>query len=393
MGTTVDVLKAIVTRWDGNHERTLAESPIYRYVQDRTRPTDEGRHPAVAFFADPISLLRGVLSTAGESNPQAAFAMGFIPTLGLDNFKGLGGTIEFVSNDFDSVSRLLVYLEPPKTGLLKLLTFPTSAAAPPKWISAHTSSYMRLNWDVEQAWSTIQNLYDTFAGEEAFERMIAQLAEGGPRIDLRKDIIDQLSGTFRLASEVANPEKLGTERYLAAIELKDEAAFAKTLAAIAKTEGFPGKPREFQGTTIYEFAGAPEEEKEEGAEPIPTPGIAVTHKNLMIASDVALIERVLRDDAAQESLADSQEYQRVARHYPEKTSSVSFQRSDVQLRALYEMLRSGQAEQLLGDTKIDFSKLPPFEAIRPYLTPSGSYMIPDEKGLFFSSFSLREAQK
>jgi hypothetical protein len=339
-------------------------------------------------------LVRSALTAAGQTNPQAAFIQGLIPTLGLDKFKGLGGTVEFVTKDFDSISRFLDYFEPPKTGLLKIFEFPTSANTPPKWVSARSSNYMRLNWDVETAYDAIRTLYDNFAGEDALERMIEQLAsaEGGPHVNLKKDVIDQMAGTFRVTSEVTDPDKLGSERYLVAVELKDEAAFSKTLAAIAKTEGFPGKPRDFQGTTIYEFPVSKDEDEKEDKDsgPAPTPAIAVTHKNLMFTSDVALIERVIREDSTQEALADTPEYQRVARFYPEKTSSISYQRSDVQLRALYEMLRSGQADQLLGDIKIDFSKLPPFEVIRPFLTPSGSYMVPDDKGLFFSSFTLRK---
>jgi hypothetical protein len=76
-----------------------------------------------------------------------------------------------------------------------------------------------------------------------------------------------------------------------------------------------------------------------------------------------------------------------------------FSRTDANLEMIYEALRSGKATGGADDAdgadgeggdkvRIDFSKLPPFSAIREYLPVSGSYVVPDENGVLFVEFSL-----
>ena len=57
------------------------------------------------------------------------------------------------------------------------------------------------------------------------------------------------------------------------------------------------------------------------------------------------------------------------------------------------MLRDGQAADSFPGmdelfSKIDFSKLPPFEVVAEYLAPAGGYWIGDENGVMMNTFSL-----
>jgi hypothetical protein len=70
---------------------------------------------------------------------------------------------------------------------------------------------------------------------------------------------------------------------------------------------------------------------------------------------------------------------------------VSFSRQDVQFKQIYELLQAGRAG-LLADSPLatfDFSKLPDLESLKKYMPASGGYMERDERGLKFTSFSLR----
>ena len=40
--------------------------------------------------------------------------------------------------------------------------------------------------------------------------------------------------------------------------------------------------------------------------------------------------------------------------------------------------------------KVDFTTLPPFEAVAKYIHPAGSYAQKDENGLFVEAFQLSE---
>jgi len=50
------------------------------------------------------------------------------------------------------------------------------------------------------------------------------------------------------------------------------------------------------------------------------------------------------------------------------------------------LMRNAGSEAVDG---IDFGKLPPFDVIAKYTSPSGSYSVPDKKGAKSVSFSLK----
>ena len=393
IGSRAETLKSILTRWDVTHDQTFAEEKIYSYIKSQCRTPNSDAEPPLIWYIDPVGIAMGVISSAGGANAFAA--IGVVSALGLDKFKGIGGTVELATEEFDSVSRTMVYMEPKPTGVLKFLQFPASPQAPPKWASAEASTYFSINWDVSQAFAAVDAIYDMVYGAGAMGRHIDTLAEDeeGPHVHIKSDIIDQLTGTIQVVGEPGGEQDDG-ERYVVALELKDEAKMGQILATLAKLPEFPGKPREFEGTTIYEISamGADDEEDEEAAEGS-VGAVAIHGKQLLLATDVTLLEAAIRPNAGNGSLAETPMYQSVAKQYPAQTSSISFQRTDLQLKSLYESFQSGDSEDLFG-LEIDFTRLPVFEVVRPYLTPSGSYLRPDERGLFMNSFSLhREGKK
>jgi len=385
VGSGVEGLKSILTRWDGKQARVLAENEVYSYIMEKCGDGKSGAQPPISWYVDPIGLIKGVIASAGGVSPQTAMMMSFIPALGLDKLKAVGGTLDLATEEFDTITRTLVYVESPTSGVLKLFSFPATTQAPPKWVTADANTYFAINWDVASAYDAAGALYDMFAGPGALERLVDELARSneGPKVHIKKDLIDQLTGSIQVAAlppaaESDDDEEAATDRYIFALGTKDEAALTKTLTAVSKTPGFPGEAREFQGTTLYE---------------IPTPtgaaALAISRGHLLITTDVTLLESVLRSGNEQDALVDSDAYKRISKVFPAQTSSIGFQRSDAQIKGIYEALRSGQADQFLSDVEIDFSKLPAFEVIEPYLTPSGSYMVPDERGMFMMSFSLK----
>lgn len=394
IGSSADALKAVITRWDGKHEQTFAENDVFRYLSERTRDENQNVAPLFTWFIDPIGLVKAIATTVQPGSPQVAMGLAFLPTLGLDKLKGIGGSGDFARGEYDSVSRTLVCIDHPATGVLNVFQFPAAALAPPKWVSSQVASYNALNWDSEKAYAAIETLVDTFQGAGSFSALIDQVAKNPQvgNIHIKNDVIDLLTGRIQVVGDFADPDKPDSERFLFALNVKNAAAFRTTLGKIANIPGFPGKAREFQGETLYEIAtGSRNEEGDEANKKPAAVGIAVTENCLMIATDVTLLEDVMRGNKNQETLADSPLYKKIADKFPAQTSAIGFQKQDVQIRSLYEMLRSGKAGDLFGeDLKLDFAKLPPFDVVKKYLPPSGSYMVPDGRGLLFVSYSLRD---
>ncbi|MEX0717703.1 MAG: DUF3352 domain-containing protein [Planctomycetaceae bacterium] len=384
VASDVSALEAVLARWNGRHEQTFADNAFHRYIQSRC--TTPGGTPVAAWFIDPIGLLTAALTSGEQADIQVALVLGFLPQLGLDSLKGMGGSMELGTAEYDSVSRTFIYVEPPVSGVLNVFQFPARDLTPPNWVTGDVASYSAGNWDVAGAYAAIEKLVDGLSMQPGmFKQLIDNISNepGAPNVHLKQDIVDQLTGRFHFVSDFTDPDDVETGRMLVALEVKDAAKMQGVLATIAQTDGFPGEVRQFRGETIYEveqqLPGA-------GAEAMKM-AFGVAQGHLMFASQVTLLEQVLRQDQDRRPLAESPVYKKVAAHFPEKVSMISYSRDAVAVQGAYKTLRSGQLGMLIPG--IDFSKLPPFEDLRKYLGDSGSYSVPDRNGALLVDFTLK----
>lgn len=413
----VSAIKGLLERWDGSSDSGLASAASYKLIMQKCAPKGDDQ-AEVSWYLDLMGLIQAGITLGSAENPQVGMAAGFLPVLGLDELKGFGGAMNVGEADFDNVTRSFIHVGDSK-GALRLFSMPAVEQTPAKWVHDNCSMFFSMNCDFQEGYKGVEGIYNTFAGEGALAKMIEDLAESedGPQIHIKKDIIDQITGRISVSSDVEEEEETSQERYVVAIELTNEAAFKKILAKAAKFPGFPGKARDFEGHTIYELGlgGIMEEEeeseeqsfrnladdeekedgKEEGSdeegvemeEAEMTPAIAIGRKHLFFGTDVEQIEQILRGKD-EDSLADSKIFKQVSKYFPKKVSSMSYQRADAQVKGALKALKSGQLDSVVGDN-IDLSKLPDFDDIKQYFTPTGGYVRPDEDGVFMENFNLK----
>jgi hypothetical protein len=401
VGNGTDTLKGVIARWDGKHSSTFGDNPVYRYIAEKG--ASDGPAPIAEWYLDPIALVTGMINGVDPNNFQAQLILGFLPTLGLDKIKAIGGTINMGTPKYEEISRTVIYVDPPRTGALDLLKFPATSQSPPKWVPANATSYMSLNWDLQAAWRGIGTLVDSFnpQGPGTFENLINQLAtqEGGPMIHPKKDFIDHLSGRIQFVSDATQPEQAGElpgGRMLFALGVKNVDGLKATIAKLVNTPGSPVTTRQFQGETIYELPSPAQLGNAAGGKI----GISIAQGNLMIGIPETLLEQALRGDV--EPLSASADYKRLATSFPAQASSIGYARQNTQLKTIYQMLRTGNLPGVApgagfpgggGGLPFDLKKLPPFSVVQKYLHSSGSYIIPDKNGAVMVSFSPRKASK
>lgn len=376
------VLESVLTRWSGEHPRTFASNEAYGYIIERCK--SENAQSLLTWYVDLIGLIKGAVASLDEPNLQAQMVLGFLPTLGVTNLKAFGGTLDLATSEYDTVSRTMIYVDRPTSGLLNVFQFPGIEQSPPKWVSAQTSNYYSLNWDIASAYDAVEVIVDTFQGPGTLAALVDSLADqpDGPKLHVKKDLVDQLSGRIQVAIEESDTDDIGNGPVIVALGIKDADKMKSTLSSIANTPGFPGTTRQFLGETIYEVPAAA---RPDGTQELVT--FAITNGNMMLTNTVTILERVIRGTSTEKSLADTDDYRNIAAHFPAKTSIIAYQKQDAQVRTAYEMLRSGAVGDQVGG-QIDFRKLPPFETVEKYLRPSGSYVVPDSKGVLMVSFSL-----
>ena len=374
----VSALESVLTNWGGESDRSFANNRIYKQIMEKCKTGNA--EPVLKWYLNPIEALRAGVNLAAEGNPQAAMAMGFLPVLGLNDFRGMGGTSDWATDGYEAISKTMMYVDQPPQGLLNLFRFPATDLTPPAWVGEKTQAYMAANWDVEAAYESVETLVDSFQGAGALDRMIDGIADdpNGPGIHIKKDVIDQLSGRLYMANQGVENLEQAIPKLLFSIGVRNTKTMQDFIAKVTKMEGVPAKTRNFRGETIVEFDAGEA-----------TVGLCVVNNAMLVSSDVSLIEAVIRGDRAQKPLGDSAAYRLVTGDFPEKTSILSFQHTDEQVKIIYEGARKGELGEadIPAEAKDLLAKLPPFEALQKYLPVSGGYTVPDENGVLFVNIS------
>ncbi|WP_166822671.1 hypothetical protein [Thalassoroseus pseudoceratinae] len=393
-GSTVDVLKESLVRWDGQHEDTFSGNSSYKYILSKCKYEDA--KPGVKWFADPLSGLQAGLRAAAAENPQVAFASAFLPILGVNNLKGMGGASYVAAGEFEEVSKTLLHVEQPVAGLLNLFRFPETDLAPPAWIPADVDGFTITNWDAAAAYTSIETLVDNFVFRQpgGLRAKIDEIAEqeGGVGVNIKTDIIDQMDGPIytvnygtgeAAASAIGTPTP-GMPKTVVALTLKDEKKMQGLVGKLLDNGGDAIEARDFNGETIYDLKVDPQAAGAAGAN-FSGVSFAVSKGLFIFSTDAKDLEQILRDKRV-EPVAELPEYKKIAAHFPAKTSMLSFQRRNSQLESVYEFAKSGQlGDQIPG---VDFTKLPEFSVIKDYLPMMGGYTVPDDRGALFVNFSI-----
>ena len=382
----MNTAKGVLSRWDGKHSDTFADNDNYNLIREKCSTDDEDG--LLVWYLNPMGLIQAGISQVAAQNPQAALVMGFLEPLGITALKAVGGSADMATENYDGISKTFLVIEQPTKGLMNVFQFPAIEQKPPKWVSSNASAWFSLNWDIAGAYTAVETMVDMFRGPGQTAAFIDQMAqqEGGPKVHLKKDIIDVVSGRIQVVMEPGKKkdDEKAQDRVVVALGLKDAKKFQATLTKLTKLPGFPGQAREFKGATIIEF----EVPDFTGNLEPKMAGLAIGKDQLMFSNDVTAVESMLRGDTDGDALVDSAEYKVIAEHLPAKASIVSFSRSDSQVEALWDMAKGGQASLFLP--MIDFSKLPEFDTVKKYLTPNGGYSVPDKKGVLFVSFGTKK---
>lgn len=380
------VLESILSNWGGGSDDSLVGNDVYSYIIDKCQTDGTALS---TFYFDPIGLFKKLVSTGslGEAGMGASMALGFLPTFGIDQLKAMGGRTEVGSGEFEVVSRTMIYSEQPPRNAMRVFMLDKAAQSPPSWVKEDASAYLAMNWKVGEAYDAIEQMVDMFQGAGALEGQIDRIASRGPGIHIKNDIVDQLSGELQF---VTAPSRAGANSpfggdQLFAIGLKDSSKVADLLARITAEPGYPGTSREFQGVTLYEI------EPGNGQ----TAGFTVANGKLLIGIGGNLLEQSLRNNDDVRPLSESDDFKRIAEHFPSDAVAVTFSRPADQYKSLYDLLQSGEAADSFPGmdeifSRIDFTTLPSFDQIKKYIQPTGGFWVGEENGVYMQGYTLKK---
>ncbi len=402
-----DYAEVLASRWLGlpSEGGVLADNRKFTSMMARCVGT-AGERPQVSFYVDPLEIVRQLV----PRNAGTTMVLAMLPALGIDGIEAVGGSAIIAPPDFDSISHFHVSLGSPRRGVLSLLRPKSGSTSPEAWVPDSVAGYSTINWDLASTLQGIERLFNQFRGDDALNETVFAPLNNRLDLDFRKDILDNLEGRITILQGFVRPVRINSGSNVYAVRLKNPEyvknnVLPKLLKQVEQrikvtTEGF-GK------LTAQVFE--PGREQAENNASIRMPEVCVAFiDDYVVVADSRYMMRQLADCSAGGSppLKESLEYQlisdRIAAQLQDKEcSAISFARPEESLQMFYELARDPKNRERLKEVSennpffkallsaLESRELPPFSVIAKYLAPSGGYLVEEDTGLHYMSFTLR----
>lgn len=421
----------LINVWEGTAtevDRTLADNRKFTDIMRNSTGTD-GFEPQISFYADPLTLI----NATNQDNLQAQTVLAVLPTLGVDGFKAVGGSIIIAPPGFDTMAHFHLSLGSPRRGVLNLLTFGEGDMTPEEWVSNEVMNYNTIYWDLEKSYAELSKVVDSILGTGYFEKMVEDNINTPAGINLQEDVIAHFGGRVTMIQQVVEPGKLNGNSMGLGIKLKEADVFGEFLTKLIAEEAPELEKKSRNGIAYWQppffrprpvepvkVQGALDPPNGQGARPIqpdpraefernfrvPSPTFAIIGDTFVVADSETIVFNAI--DTYQgdgERLADADDFKLVADAVRAQTgeiqpSALSFTRPEQGMKFLYDLILSDRVQSTLereaerGDiprilnSAFKDNPLPPFEQLSKYFAPAGGVLFNRPTGLHYLSFSL-----
>jgi hypothetical protein len=369
----------------------LSRNENFQHVMSRVAPG--GDRSGFNWYVNPTAVVQtAVAANMGGASPPPELQQ-MVDAFGLDQVRGVGGTLWLGQGGMDSVSTTYGYVQTPVSGGLKALTLPATVQRPPNWVKDDVSLYAQVNWSVAHFVETLRAVVDRSRGRGAFDQALASLSVGADGTTLAQ-VAQTIDGPLHIASEIPqNASELLRQKTVFGFGIRDPKLIRELLRQAAKARN---QSTEQIGSAEMIRFRINLSEALPGAEALPPMelGILVTDQAVLFSPNADYLAATFGERSNLRPLADSPEYRRIASQFPERTSMITFQRQDGRLEGLYEQLRSGllNVAGIPGDAAnpfdFDFKSLPPFTTMSRYLQTTGSFIVPEKDGFRIVNMAL-----
>jgi len=418
--TDRDVLSGILTRWMGEapaDDLTLADNRKFITIMNRCSSVHEGHTHEIAFFVDPFE----IISSSLRGQAQRPLVLGILRTAGLDGLLGIGGTALFDEQGYESVTHLHISLANPRKGVFKIIALKPGLYEPEPWVPDDVVTYWTSNWDVNNVYQQIQEIYASYEPPTPWEDLVQRRINEQLEIDFEADVIDNLTGRMTYITWNQPPARFNSQMNILAIELQDGETFRNTvLAAIEDQVDLENNDDveliKYEGIEIWQARVDEERAEQRRARMeedgftvnvrIPQPCMSIIGNSLIVAENPEFIHLAIDTfQGNHDKLLDDAQFQEVTDHMirllkTDLPSMTVYSRPDQQFRNLLqltddvsirEFLENASEEvEFAGRFKDALDDHPlPVEELVDYFSPSGAFLTNDESGLHMLAFQTR----
>lgn len=376
LGSDVDLVAGIASRWTAPAARCLADNSTYASIQSRT--SDTNREPLLRWFADTaeVGRLWGGSGTVGseEHAPQYALVRRlFNLDAEVGAVLGTGGTIDIASGDLDLIVRAAIECPEPLSGLMRMVTFPATEQVPPDWVP-DDATFVTWNWDFTAAQNAFDDELSAIYGEGALSRFLYGFDQPF-RNSSGRNLISETVGQFTGEGQLVRFRKPG--ELVLAFGVKDADVMRDLLDTATRLPTFPFLPHAGSAGTVYETPAVLSTHPSAG-------GLAVVGQYLVWSSSLARVQQIADGVPASHPLRDSRGYQSLTQRIPVQTSIAAFNHSDQYVELLCRLMLFGPESSVEADDADILS-----EAVTRHRSPFCFYAAPDDHGAVLVLMSLK----
>ncbi len=414
------LVEGVLRRLSGQPTASLAQQPVFTAVVQAGLPADAIHAVDVHWFVAPWRHL-DLLVAAGKAERNEELA-GW-RSQGFDVIQAVGGSLRVAHGDRDFDTTTVVHAPGPRRLTAEALAFqPLPQITAPSWLPADAATFTAVGWDLAAAFRAYGHFFDwTYAEGESgvFDDVLLDILEeeGGPQVDVRKELIEQLRNPLIAMTAPMGTREAPVNRTVFSISTADEQRVARAVRRMLEGDQDVSSITidNHQAWVFREMLGEDEESSAAIALGPDLSGVAIcaAKQQVWTASDVALLTKTL---SAEQTAPDrcpglAQVTEIVQREAEGK--AIAWQYSNLQQRLLspYEQLRARNAMEefsLLGlfmatifpsgeesegsetpkSTRIDWTLLPAFDKVQAFLPPAGSWINQTDDGWLLHGFVL-----
>jgi hypothetical protein len=418
--TSVRVAERLVDNLDGGDNDNLTDNQSFLAIKNRCEADGES---SVMWYVDPIRLIRSAMK--GNVGAQAGLAI--LPSLGLDGLQGIGGNIVIPDDpEIESISHMHIYMESPRNGVLEMITLKNGDSRPEDWVPKDLINYITVHLDIQNSYSILKDLYDSFREEGAWGGMVKKNISENIGIDFEQDVIAEMQGRMTMIQWYERPPRINAQSTLVAFKLHRVDRFQPQFKSVMEKFEDNLEARDVAGYEVYtvKIDGGADIEidpdaNDEDAERArrrrlrrqtqPRPSFTIIDDYLIFADRPSFIEKIIATKNAGDGLIHDESYQKVTSILGRQPagraiSSLTYSQPKEALGMFYELLRSDDARKFLQNQREDNEffraiddaiadhPLPPFSKLEKYMAPSGSIITNEETGIHLMGISLMHAE-
>lgn len=390
--------------WQGSgiDHKSLADNREFTTIMSRCIGT-AGERPQASFYVNPVALYREF----SKQSASSLIVLGTLKTLGIDGIKGIGGSAIFAPNDFDSIIHAHLLLDTNRRGALRAVRPKSGSTEPELWVNDKVASYATMNWDFARTIKAIAEIVDSFGGENTFENNVITRGSSQIGIDLRKDFLDILNDRLSLAQLILPTRRINSQSNLVGIHIKDTQRLKNDvlpkLFSKLKTNNDRWNSKVIGDSTVYYL----DLKNDNPNIRVQQPCFGIVGDDLLASDSIESIEQAIKTlSSGDDLLSEAIEYKLIrdrikAQLKDKETSIMAYQRPEESLRLFYDLANDpeniNRLESISANnpfftalvTALKSKSLPPFEVISKYLAPSGAFVVEEEDGLHYTTFSMR----